>query len=364
MKYNSRNTQALINLYALKQNYLNISKLAIKSKTIAVIKANAYGHGSLGIAKALHDDVPAVAIAFIEEALALRDSGITLPILILEGPLKESDIEMAKKNNFWLMFHSHYQTNWLLKKENLNIENIWLKIDTGMNRLGFKPNEIDAIITKLNRKQKTSLILCSHLSNAEELSNKKTIQQLDILKRLGTFYGCKYSLANSAGILNWPECHADFNRLGLALYGIPPIKKTVLNPSLIPVMTLQSSIIALHHLNIGDTVGYGGAWQAKCPSVIATIAIGYADGYPRHAKTGTPVWIKKQIAPLAGRVSMDMITVDVTNIADISIGDIVELWGENIAVDTVAECADTISYELLTRVSERVPKVYTCSESR
>ena len=163
-------------------------------------------------------------------------------------------------------------------------------------------------------------------------------------------------MANSVGIINWPQSHADFNRPGIALYGANPIKNMPIK--LDPVMTLQSTVISLRQLSVGESVGYGGSWQAKQDSVIATVAIGYADGYPRNAQAGTPVFINNQLAPLAGRVSMDMITVDVTNLADVSLGDIVELWGENLRVEVVAEYMNTINYELLTCVSARVPKVY------
>jgi len=358
MKYNSRGTQAIIDLSALKQNYKNISKLSPNSETIAVIKANAYGHGSIDIAKALQNDVPAFAVAFIEEAITLRNAGITCPILILEGPLKESDLHLNEKNGFWFVFHSKYQTDWLLKQDKGDIKNVWIKVNTGMNRLGFMANKIDLVIQNLTKEQRENLTLCSHFSNAEDYLNKKTPQQIHSLKELSDLYQCSFSIANSAGILNWPKSHGDYNRLGIALYGISPLKEET-NIPLIPVMTLQSSIIAIHHLNTGDSVGYGGIWQAKRPSTIATIAIGYADGYPRSAKNGTPVWLNNQIAPLVGRVSMDMITIDVTEISDVVIGDLVELWGNNIAVETVADNAETINYELLTQVSERVPKIYT-----
>jgi len=359
MSYHSRKTQAIINLPALKNNYNQIADLAPRSKTLAVIKANAYGHGAVEVAKSLQPLVPAFAVAFIDEAIVLRTAGITLPILILEGPLDKQDIALAKLHDFWLMLHNSEQASWLNQQQPTYNEKLWLKIDTGMNRLGFSPKDAEQVIANLTDEQKKELVLCSHFSNADEIDNPKTPAQISCFKTIADKYSCQLSMANSAGIINWPESHANFNRLGIALYGTNP-STTIKNMpvKLTPVMTLQSTVIALRELNIGESVGYGETWQAKQASVIATVAIGYADGYPRHAQSGTPVFINKQLAPIAGRVSMDMITVDVTDIANVSLGDVVELWGENLSVETVAEHINTINYELLTRISARVPKVY------
>jgi alanine racemase len=357
MVYQSRKTQAIINLSALQDNYNQIANLAPKSKTIAVIKANAYGHGSVEIAKSLHSLVPAFAVAFIDEAIVLRNAGITLPILILEGALNEEDFSIAKQHNFWLMLHNTEQISWLTQHPNYK-EKLWIKIDTGMNRLGFTPELAKQLLAKLTKEQKEDLVICSHFSSADEINNPKTQTQIICLKEFAKEYSCQLSLANSAGIINWPQSHANFNRLGLALYGANPIPVKNMPISLIPVMTLQSTVIGLRELSPGEFVGYGETWQANEASVIATVAIGYADGYPRNAQAGTPVFINNELAPLAGRVSMDMITVDVTKLANISLGDVVELWGENLPVEVVAEHMNTINYELLTCVSARVPKKY------
>lgn len=367
MNYHSRKTYSIINLPALVSNYKIITNLAPQSETIAVIKANAYGHGAIEVAKALSSHASILAVAFIDEALELRDAGITLPILIMEGALSYEDFSIALKQNFWLMLHTSEQVDWLNKQMPSYAGKLWLKVDTGMNRLGIMPNEVDNILAKLTPEQLESLVLCTHFSSAEEIDNPKTQLQIEkfeqLFKQVNQEHGFKRSLANSAGILNWPQSYGDYNRLGIALYGATPMpyntSPTKLAPAkLTPVMTLQSTIIGLRQLSVDESVGYGEIWQAKRPSVIATIAIGYADGYPRNAKNGTPVWVNGQIAPMAGRVSMDMITIDVTDLKDIKIGDVVELWGENLAIETVAECMDTINYELLTRISARVPKKY------
>jgi len=364
--YISRKTEAVINLSHLKANYKNINDFAPNSTTIAVIKADAYGHGALVVAKALESLAPILAVAFIDEAIKLRDAGIDKPILILEGPMSSCDIKKGIDNNFVLMFHSIEQVQWLINYEekvegsdkHFN-QNLWLKIDTGMHRLGFHPEQVDSIMSQIKSKlSPTNIVLCSHFSSADELENAKTTRQTEHLKQIAKKHQCLMSIANSAGILSWPESHLDFNRLGLALYGATPIEKKSLPFDLHAVMTLTSSVIALREVSVGDSVGYGETWIAKRPSVIATVAIGYADGYPRNAPMNTPTFINGSIAPIAGRVSMDMITVDVTDVADVKIGSRVELWGKHLSVETIAEHVQAINYELITRVSDRVPRVY------
>ncbi len=364
MTHISRKTQAVIDLTALKKNYLYIASLAPNSKTLAVIKANAYEHGAVEVAKSLDNLVPGFAVAFVDEALTLRIAGIKKPILVLEGPFHQADFSIASKHNLLLMLHNIEHINWLASLKSPYLNDLWVKVDTGMNRLGYSEQQVHKVIEKLSTKQKQKLILCTHFSTAEQRGNNKTAQQIKRLNSLIDQYQCQYSMANSAGILNWPESHGHYNRLGLALYGISPIDKntctevTELVKPLTPVMTLQADIIAIRKINKGETVGYGDLWQAKRPSVIAVIAIGYADGYPRNAQTGTPVFVNGKIAEIVGRVSMDMITIDVTAIDDIAIGNTVELWGKNISVDTVAHYSNTINYELLTQVSARLPKVF------
>ena len=317
MSHTSRKTQAIINLTALKSNYQLIDTLADKSATIAVIKADAYGHGAIEVAKTLDEIVPAFAVAFIDEALVLRDAGIKSPILILEGAMTEADFSCALKYNFWLMLHNLQHITMLVNLEKPFTGKLWLKVDTGMNRLGFMPSEITEVMAKvllcLKPEYQREVVLCSHFSNSEDKLNPKTINQIKCFDAVNAKYKLKTSLANSAAIFQWQQSHRDFNRLGLGLYGIDPIahkdmdNKTKL--TLAPVMTLQSSIISLRKLTKGEYVGYGETWQAKRASVIAIVAIGYADGYPRNAKAGTPVFINNQLAPIAGQVSMDMISV-------------------------------------------------------
>ena len=358
MNHSSRKTFAFINLPALVSNYNDLANLAPHSKTMPVIKADAYGHGAVEVAKTLQSSVPAFAVALIDEALVLRHAGITLPILILEGAFSSEDFTIAKSNNFWLMLHNLQQINWLNNLSTPYTEQLWLKVDTGMHRLGLSTDQATNVINNLPEPLRKNLVLCTHFSNADELDNTKTLLQIKQFNQLNQIHQCKTSLANSAGIINWPQSHGDFNRLGIALYGSHPSLPTEHTMKLKPVMTLTSTIIGIRTLKKGDSVGYGETWQAERPSVIATVAIGYGDGYPRNAKAGTPVFINGQLASIAGRVSMDMITIDVTDVKHVELGDKVELWGENLAIETVAAHLDTINYELLTRVSARVPKQY------
>lgn len=360
-----RNTHKIIDLKAVRNNYNAIDSLAPNSKTIAVIKADAYGHGALAIAKTLEPIVPAFAVAFIDEALLLRSNNILSPVLILEGPLSKRDINLALQHNLWLMIHSTYQLDWLLNGSFSNQQPIWIKVDTGMSRLGFSIQQLSDALLKLNDAGYKNIILCSHCSCADDITNDKTSTQSQQIHDLAKRYNLPFSLANSASIVNWPETHGKWNRLGIALYGGACIDTQLLENTdtcnqskvLEPVMTLQSSVIALRELNVGEFVGYGDQWQASRKSIIATIAIGYGDGYPRSARLGTPVLINNTRVPLVGRVSMDMITVDVTDLPGVLIGDKVELWGKELPVEIIAECANTINYELLTRISARVKSI-------
>lgn len=359
----SRQTKAIINLANIKSNYEKINEFAPNSITIAVIKANAYGHGAFEVAKALDGIAPMLSVAFIDEAVKLRQSGITLPILILEGAMREEDIATSIENDFLLMFHHHEQIAWLSAYQTIHggvLQQFWLGLDTGMHRLGFLPESIDQIIATLNKSTNISeVVLCSHFSSADERENAKTTNQIEKIQDIASKHGCLMSIANSAGILTWPESHMHYNRLGLALYGASPVEQAFLPFDLDPVMSLQSSVIALREVNIGESVGYGETWVAERTSLIATVAIGYADGYPRNAPMDTPTFINGSIAPLAGRVSMDMITIDVTDLAKVEIGDTVELWGSNLSIETIAKHVNAINYELITRVSDRVPRVYS-----
>ncbi|WP_299078229.1 alanine racemase [uncultured Paraglaciecola sp.] len=358
MKLFERQTYAHINVDAAVNNFRKMAALANNSQTLAVIKADAYGHGAVAIAKALTSDAHGFAVAFIDEAIQLREQGIEQPILLLEGVMSRDEMKLAHEKNFWVMLHRSEHFDWLLTLDAGQRPHIWIKVDTGMHRLGIEFSEIDSLLTAHSELLRDSTVLCSHLACADEPDNGFTLQQTKKLTDLANQYGLAFSLANSAGILQWPISHGSWNRLGIALYGCaqPPTNKLV---ELQPVMTLSAPIIALRTLEKGDSVGYGQSWVAQRTTTLATVAIGYADGYPRHASANTPAWLHGKRIALVGRVSMDMSSFDVTDLPQVEVNDKVELWGEHLSVAEVAECASTISYELLTRISPRVKRIYT-----
>ena len=356
-----RPTKATVHLSAIAHNLQVAQELAPRSKIIAVIKANAYGHGAIEVARSLEASVPAFAVAFIDEAVQLRDAGISQPILILQGTTTEADVTEAAAKDFWLMIHSGQQLDRVLHAKIPAPVRVWIKTDSGMHRLGLRTQQLDKAINDLrsSRNVHKDMVLCSHLACADEADNAMTLRQVKHTRNLARKYGLPLSIANSAGILRWPDSHADWNRPGYMLYGNTPVVSEIhTQVGLMPAMNLQSEVISIGDIDVGDGVGYGQNWIAKKPSKIGTIPIGYADGYPRHAPNGTPVLVNGQRVPLVGRVSMDMISVDLSELEQARVGDPVELWGENLGVNEVAERAGTIGYELLAGLTGRIPVTY------
>lgn len=354
----ARPNQARLDLSALRHNVSVARKLAPQSKVMAVVKANAYGHGAAIIAGALQSHADAFAVASIEEAAALRDSGITRPILLLEGLFDESELGIAARLDVWLSIHNERQLQWLEGAALSEPLACWLKINTGMNRLGVTPDNAlhyhQRLVATPNATDGT--VAYTHFASADDVQNLQTQRQIDAFDNL-TFDVAR-SAANSAALLAWPLAHYDWVRPGYMLYGNSPMTQDHPNArTLKPVMTLTSAVIALHDVAAGESVGYGGTWVAQRPSVIATVTIGYGDGYPREMPNGTPILVNGQRAVLAGRVSMDMITVDVTNLEHVQLGTEVVLWGAGLPLAEVARCANTIGYELTTRMPQRTPRV-------
>ena len=364
----NRGTVARIDLAALQHNLQCIKQQAPDSRVWAVIKADAYGHGSIACAKALSSSgedgsthisyADGFAVATFQEAKALRSAGITQPILLLEGAANAKECQQATELQLTLMIHHTDQITWLDDIAADKHLPVWLKVDTGMHRLGIPPSQVGAFADQLQHKsQVTSLGIASHFACSDDSTHPMNAQQIERFNAC-TPSGIRRSLANSGAIWNFPESHFDWVRPGIALYGASPVADSTADAlGLKPVMHLTTPVIAERWIEAGETVGYGGTWRADKRSRIATLAIGYADGYPRHAPVGTPVWINGQTVPLVGRVSMDMITVDVTDIAEPTLYAQAELWGQNLPVDLVAAAIGTISYELLTRVSPRVPRL-------
>jgi alanine racemase len=350
-------TLALIDLSALQRNLQVVRDAAPNSRVMAVIKADAYGHGMLECSRAL-GEADAFAVSRLEEAIELRENEITHRILLLSTLLDEAAIRLCAKLDIDIVIHQADMARLLASIKLDKKINAWLKLDTGMHRAGLSAEEFTGAHEMLNSHKNIGEILhMSHFASAEETTGSCTRQQIERFTRAAAPLNKAVSLANSAAIQAWPETHGDWVRPGIMLYGGQPVvgdKALVVEP----VMTLVSRVIAIRDLKPGDGVGYNSTWQCQRHSRIATVAIGYADGYPRHAKSGTPVLVKGHRAQLVGRVSMDLISIDITGVPGVEPGDEVVLWGEGLPVDEVAAHCDTISYDLLTGVSGRVPRIY------
>lgn len=356
----TRATKLTIDLTAIRSNYQLAVERAPNSQTLAVVKANAYGHGVTEVVNAL-TNAPAFAVATIDEAIYLRSQTNT-PILILQGVMRADELAEAKVHQLTPMVHQAKQLQLFAEHPQDIPAAVWLKLDSGMSRLGFKPQHVDSALEELcGYDAINELVVCSHFANASSPARDKNSQQLKQLMTLKEHYPqLKYSMANSAAILSNSANHFDWNRAGIMLYGGSPFDDIYHpdNQLLKPAMSLSSEVISIRELSVGETVGYGDTWTAKRASKIATVAAGYADGYPRHAPSGTPVYIAGKQVPLVGRVSMDMITVDVTETPEVNIGDRAELFGQHVSIDDVAEASGTISYQLMTSITDRVRREY------
>ena len=347
---------AVLNLDAVQHNLTVVRRYAPDAKIMAVIKANGYGHGLLRIAEVLQN-VDAFAVARVDEGVRLRKAGIKNRIAVLEGFTCAEELDELLAFRLDPLVHSFTQLDVLENRTEQSACAIWLKLDTGMNRLGFKPKDFNAVYQRLNRCSiiKQPISLMTHLANADDKQDETTLTQINLFNDTVAGLGNECSIANSAGILAWQEALTDWVRPGVMLYGISPFAgNTGEQLGLKPVMGLHSRLIAVKPIATGDKVGYSGTWECTKPTTLGVVAIGYGDGYPRYAKAGTPVLVNGQRVPLIGRVSMDMITVDLATQPDAKPGDPVTLWGEGLAVEEIALCADTIPYTLVCGITQRV----------
>ncbi len=347
---------ALINSQALRHNMQVVRTQAPTAKVVAVVKANAYGHGLLAVAKTFKD-ADAYAVARVEEALTLRSGGIVKPVILLEGFFSPEDLPVLAANNLQTAVHSWEQLEALEKAELPQPIRAWVKFDTGMHRLGVRPEEAEPFLARLARCKNVvqPFNAMTHFSCADELDNPTTAQQITLFKQLTRSLNGECALSNSAGVLAWKEAHADWVRPGIMLYGISPFADRIgTDHGLMPVMTLKSTLIAVRVAKAGEKVGYSANWTVPRDTKLGVVAIGYGDGYPRMAPNGTPVLVNGRIVPSAGRVSMDMMTVDLGPDATDKVGDEVTLWGEGLPVEQVANYVGTIPYELITKLTPRV----------
>lgn len=356
----ARAATATINLDAIRQNYLLAKSVAPDQRALAIIKADAYGHGAVKVANALSDIADGFGVACIEEAIELREAGISLPILLLEGFFSADELDYISANNLWCAVHSIEQID-IIANANLSQPiHAWLKMDSGMHRLGVAPENYRAAYEKLAAlPQVEEVVFMSHFSSADEPELSVTAAQIETFDAATEGLDVIVSIANSAGTLVHSSARRDWQRPGIMLYGATPFAEPQpLADQLIPAMALSSEVIAVRDLKPGDPVGYSRTWICDKPTRVGTVAMGYADGYPRHAKNGTPVLVNGQRTRIIGRVSMDMLTVDLTDIADAGVGSTVEFWGENLLASEVATYCDTIPYTLFTGITRRVQKKY------
>ena len=348
--------RAIVDTAALRHNLGRMRATAPGARVMAVVKANGYGHGLVPVARALAQ-ADGFAVARLEEGLALREAGLVNPVLLLEGVFNPDQLALAACQRFDLMVHSVEQLQLLEGRAGSEPVAAWIKVDTGMNRLGFRVEDFAAAYARLRRVANVAPdpTLATHLASADDRHDPKTREQLRAFAAAAGGLPGERSIANSAALLAWPESRAGWVRPGVALYGVSPFPDgTGADLGLRPAMTLQTEVIAVKQVRAGETVGYGGAWRASRDTRMAVIAAGYGDGYPRSVPSGAPVLVGGRRAPLIGRVSMDMVTVDVTGLPGVATGDPVVLWGAGVPVEEVARHAGTIPYELICGVSQRV----------
>lgn len=363
----ARPLTATIDLNSIKRNYQYAKKLHPTCNAFAVIKSNAYGHGAIKVATYLDDEVDAFAVASIDEALIVRDAGVKSTIMLLEGVFEAEEWAICQEKGFWAAIESQSQLDWLLESK-AKIDKVFVKVDTGMHRLGLDASLAPSFVEQLKASgQVGEVLLMTHFASADDLSDITTMEQLTRFEMVCRDVGgdISTSVANSSAIMKWSVPEGGWIRPGIMLYGISPFAGlTGPQLGLSPAMTLTTKVISVRKLQKGDAVGYGLSYKATEDHQLATVAVGYGDGYPRHAQTGTPLKINGVPATLAGRVSMDMITVkSSSDTHNLLIGQDVELWGDEVPVEEVADFAGTIGYELVARMTSRPRYVYKEGEA-
>lgn len=321
-----------------------------------VIKANGYGHGMLRAAGALNT-ADAFAVARVGEAVQLREAGVSKPLLVLAGCHDRDELAIAARHNLQIVIQRQGQIELLNSAKLASPLQCWLKSDTGMNRLGFRPEQTVIAYRELQASPnaRPNPLLMTHLANADNLNDPYTQTQLNGFHAINQELSAVASIANSAGILGWPDSHAQWQRPGIMLYGSSPLSgHTAAELGLLPVMTFSARLIAVKHLKAGDPVGYGGIWQAPEDMPIGVLAVGYGDGYPREMPAATPVLLNGERVSLVGRVSMDTCTVDLRGMPQAGVGDRAVLWGEGLPADEIALAAGTIAYTLFCGITARV----------
>ena len=352
----TRPARVIIDLDALRHNLSRVRNYAPGSKIMAIVKADAYGHGITRVARALAD-ADGFGVACLEEARQLREAGVDKQILLLEGPYSVEEMDDIQRYRLDMVIHHWFQVSLLDSAAITTPVHVWLKIDSGMHRLGFAPSEVGKVWRCLRKHQGVAdnIRFITHLACANERENAMTRQQAEVFYKVTEPYRAEKSLANSAAVIAWQKYCLDWVRPGLMLYGVSPIDgQTGAMFDLKPVMSLESALISVKHLNRGDPVGYGASWRCPEDMPVGVVATGYGDGYPRHARSGTPILVRGKPCALIGKPSMDMLTVDLRGCPEARTGDPVLLWGGKLPIETTAAHADTIPYELLCGVHKRL----------
>jgi alanine racemase len=342
-----RRANVKINLNALSHNFNKVREYAPDCQVMAVIKANAYGHGMLAVAKQLAD-AEMFAVAMPAEAYALRDAGCRKTIVVLHGFSDIRELEQFSVLHLSTAVYQQSQLDMLLTHTLTAPIDVWIKVDTGMHRLGIPVGEVDAYFGQLrNSKNVANVYLMSHFANSDNINNESNNKQLNDFFKVTNDIDAKCSMANSAAIMKLPKSHFEVVRPGIMLYGSSPFPEvSAADLGLQAVMQFESILIDIKLVRAGEPIGYGGTYTSDTDITVGVVAAGYGDGYPRHARNGTPVWLNNRRCDLLGRVSMDSLCVNLTGV-DASIGDRTVLWGDELTVDDVARSSDSIAYELL-----------------
>lgn len=351
-----RPIQVHLNRSALENNLRVARRAAPSARIMAVIKADGYGHGLLRVAGAL-SAADGFALLDIQDAVQLREDGYRQTILLLEGAFSADDMALIAQYDLTCVIHAAWQIAMLDGYPGREKLDVWLKVNSGMNRLGFSPQQATLALEQLRHHRAVrDITLMTHFANADEACG--IAEPLARFNNFAAPYRVARSLANSAALLRYPEAHGDWVRPGLMLYGASPfIDASAQQLGLQPAMTLRSRIIAVQELRAGDEIGYGALFRAEHAMRVGIVACGYADGYPRHAPTGTPLLVDGQRTQTLGRVSMDMLYADLSRLPQADVGSAVTLWGEGLPVEEVAYAAGTISYELMCALTARVPVI-------
>lgn len=342
---------------------LDVIKNKVKNRSvIAMIKANAYGHGLRSVAMRLDGKVASFGVASVDEALALRKVNIKAPITLMSGAFEPEDLLISSCQNFHCIFHEHKQIDWLNHIKLPKPLNIWLKIDSGMGRLGFSMEEAEKIYEVLSKNKQIvqPIGIMSHFACADEVDHPLNQIQINNFKKFVKDLPGPKSLVNSAGIFNYQDSLYDVVRPGISLYGISPLSnKSAADLNLKPVMTLQTKLVTMSNFKKGDFVGYGGRFICPENMPIGVVAMGYGDGYPRSAQDGTPVLVNNKLCHIAGRVSMDMAMIDLRNCPDAIVGDPVILWGDRLSIENITPFTHNIAYDIICGVQQRVKFYWT-----